>query len=169
MTSKKDYSNEEWNVLDNAALNVGGAVAAAAPSGMVGTVKEGIAIVNSMLNAARNHPDNQLIQAVVPAGINQGKIDSWTRTARGMLQQTEAERLKVMGEEVCQRVATMLDMKGNFQEAEEFKQWLLEVGQNVARSANEGGNFMNAGGVAVSNEETKLLSKLASNLRVASL
>lgn len=164
MTSQSNFTTEEWNLLCKAPLSVGGAVAAAAPSGVVGTIKEGMAIINSVLNAAQQHTGNQLIQDVVPKGVNREQIDSWANTARGMLQQSSASTTKTMGLDMCRQVSNLLQTKGTPQEAEEYKRWLLEIGKQVAESANEGANIMNVGGVAVSPAEKQTLNEIASAL-----
>jgi hypothetical protein len=162
MTAHTSYTSEEWKILCAAPLSVGGAVSAASPSGVVGTFKEGMAIVNGMLNAAHNHPGNQLIQDVAPIGLNREQIDSLTNTARGMLRQSQADNAQAM--EICHQVATVLQHKSNPAEAEEYKRWLMEIGQDVASSANEGANVLNMGGTAVSKEEAQTLHNVADAL-----
>jgi hypothetical protein len=166
MTSKKDFTADEWKILSDAPLFVGGAVAAAAPSGLVGTVKESMALINSMTSAAQHHPNNQLIQEVVPKGVSREQLDTWSSTARGLIQQSEAARVEQQGIEMCQRCAMILQHKGDPQETDEYKRWLLEVGENVARAANEGGNMFNMGGVKFSPQEAQILSVMSSALGV---
>ena len=83
MTSKKDFTAEEWKVLSDSPLFVGGAVAAAAPSDVVGAIKEGMTIINSMTSTAQRHPNNQLIQEVVPRAVSRERVDVWLNAARG--------------------------------------------------------------------------------------
>lgn len=162
MTSKMDFTEDEWKVLSDAPLAVGAAVVAAAPSGIIGNIKEGIALVNCMINAARRHPHNQLIQEVVPKGVSREQIDVWTKVVRAMMQQSDTERLIDAGVMACQKVAMILQNKADPQEADEFKRWLLEVGESVARAAREGGNV----GPDISPQEAQLLSMMASALGV---
>jgi len=161
MTSQSNYTTEEWNLICKAPLSVGGAIAAASASGVVGTLKEGMAITNGMRNAAQHHLSNQLIQEVVPKGISREQIDSWANTARGMLNQSSAASTKKMGIETCRQVSNLLRTKSDPREAEEYKRWLLEIGKQVAESANEAANV---GGVAVSQEEAQTLNEIASAL-----
>lgn len=162
MTSKSNYTADEWKVLSDAPLVVGGAVAVAAPSGVVGTIKEGMAIINSMTHAAQHHPNNRLIQEVVPKGVSREQIDLWVNVVRTMMQQSKPERMKAAAIETSQKVAMILYSKADPQEADEFKRWLLEMGENVASAANEGRNV----GVNVSPQEAELLSQIASALGV---
>ncbi len=162
MTSKINFTTDEWQVICDAPLAVGAAVAIAAPSGVMGSIKEGIALVNSMMHAAQRHPHNQLIQDVVPKGVSREKIDLWTKVARTMMQQSDSTRLTSAALETCQRVAVILQSKADPQEADEFKRWLLEVGEDVARAAKEGGDV----GTKISPQEAEVLSTLSSALGV---
>ena len=162
MTSKMSFTADEWKVLSDAPLVVGGAVAAAAPSNVVGAFKEGMAIVNSMMHAAQRHPNNQLIKEVVPKGVSREQVDLWTKLVRTMMQQPEPERMKTACLETCQKVAMILQGKADPQESDEFKRWLLEIGEDVANAANENRNV----GVNVSPQEAELLSMMASALGV---
>jgi hypothetical protein len=161
MTTRVNYTSEEWKMLCTAPLSVGGTVAAASRSGLVGTFKEGLAIVNGMLNAAHRHPGSQLIQDVAPMGIDRGQIDALTNTARGMLRQSQANDTQTV--EICRQVANLLQVKTTPTEADEYKRWLIEIGQEVAKAANEGANT----GVAISKEEDQTLQRVAGALGVS--
>jgi hypothetical protein len=62
----------------------------------------------------------------------------------------------------CQKVAMILQSKADPQEADEFKRWLLEVGEDVAKAAKEGANI----GTNISPQEAQILSLMASALGV---
>lgn len=162
MTSKINYTADEWKVICDAPLAVGGAVAAAAPSGIVGAVKEGIALIDSMMRAAQHHPNNQLIQEVAPKGMSREQIDMWTKVARTMMQQSQTALLMDAGVVTSQKVAMILQGKADPLEADEFKRWLLEVGEDVANAAREGGSV----GTNVSPQEAQILSMMSSALGV---
>jgi hypothetical protein len=162
MSSKINYTSDEWKVICDAPLAVGGAVAAAAPSGVVGAVKEGVALVNAMLKAAQRHPNNQLIQEVVPKGMSREQIDVWTKVARTVMQQSQTAPLIDAAVVSCQKVAMILQSNAGPQEADEFKRWLLEISEDVANAAKEGGKM----GVNISPQEAEVLSMLSSALGV---
>jgi hypothetical protein len=162
MTSKADFTADEWKVLSDAPLSVGGAVAAATPSGLVETIKEGMAIINGMKSTAQRHPNNQLIQEVVPQAVGRERVDVWVNTARGLLRQSETARVTTAGVETCQKVAMILGSKGDPQETDEFKRWLLEIGGEAAQAAKESNNVSGN----VSPEEAQILSTMASTLGV---
>jgi hypothetical protein len=160
MTSKMNFTVDEWKILADAPLAVGTAVATAVPSGMVGTVKEGMTLVNQMTNAAKRHPHNQLIQEVVPKGVSRERIDEWANIASTMMQQSEAARAAAAGVEMCQKVAMILQNKADPQEADEFKRWLLEIGEDVAKAAREG----RKGESSISPQEAEMLNTMSSAL-----
>lgn len=167
MSAMMNFTPEEWKVLSEAPLSVGGAVAAASPSGVVGTIKEGVAIVNSMLTAAQHHPNNHIIQQIVPKKVTREQLDSWSRTARGMMQQSESERLTTAGVQSCQQVAQVFHYKGDPQETNDFKQWLLEIGENVAKAAKEENNTVpRLGSANVSANEFQILNTMYSALEI---
>jgi len=162
MTSKMDFTTDEWKVLSDAPLVVGGAIVAAAPSNAIGTIKEGMAMVKSMMTAAQHHPNNRLIQEVVPKGLSREHIDLWTNVVQTIMQHSETERMTTAGIEMCQKVAMILQSKADPQEADEFKRWLLEIGESVANAEREDRNI----GSNVSPQEAEMLSMMSSALGV---
>jgi len=160
MTSKINYLPDEWKVLTDAPLAVGGAIAASAPSGVLATFKEGIALVDSMMRAAHRHPHNQLIQEVAPKGMSREQIEMWTNVARTMMQQPAS--LMDTGVITCQKVAMILQSKADPQEADEFKRWLLEVGEDVANAVREDSKAA----TNIAPQEAQMLSTLSSALGV---
>lgn len=161
MTSRSNFTQEEWKLICHAPLSVGGAVAAASPGGLGDTIKESLAIVNSMRQAAERHPDSQLIQEIMPKGVGREQLETWANTARSLLQPSEAARTRTQSVEECRQVANVLQNKGTPQEAQSFKLWLLEVGRDVANAAMERGNTN-----AISNQEAQVLRDVASALGV---
>jgi hypothetical protein len=159
MTTHANFTQDEWKLLSDVPLLVAAAVAAASPSGMVGTVKEGSSFVTSMLSAAKQYPQNTLIQDVIPRSFDANQMRSWIQTAKGVMQGAQAERLKNEGLDASRRIAQMLDQRSSPQEAVEFKRWLLSIGEGVAKAASEGG-------AQVSCQETQMLTDLAIALNV---
>ena len=121
MTTRVNYTTDEWKMLYTAPLSVGGTVATASRSGLVGTLKEGLAIVNGMVNAAHRHPGSQLIQDVAQMGTDRGQIDVLTNTVRGILRQSQASDAQTI--DLCRQVANLLQVKTTPAEADEYKRW----------------------------------------------
>jgi hypothetical protein len=88
------------------------------------------------------------------------------QAAQTIMQGKDTERVKHDGLETCREVSHVLAMKSSPQEADDYKEWLLQIGEDVARAANEGANFLNKGGVQVSGEEQRMLTQMASELGV---
>ena len=64
-----------------------------------------------------------------------------------------------------EEVSAVLARKSTPEEATEFKQWLLGIGQRVAEASNEGG-FLGFGGVPVSDAEKATLADIARALKL---
>jgi hypothetical protein len=164
MTTQSNISVDDWKTLREAPLFVAGAVAAATPSGMIGEIKEGLAIVNSITSTAKQHPNNRLIQEVIPKSNVQEQFNTWKNAASTLLSQSQSEHIISAGMVACQHVNTTLQAKSSPQEGKEFKQWLLEIGERVAQAANEGGPNASA----MSPEEAKVLNDIYATLGMSS-
>ncbi len=161
MTTQANFTPNEWKILKDAPVLVGEAVAAVSPSGVMGTLKEGAAIATGVMNSARQHPGNQLVQDVAPRGIDAKQAIAWAQSALGVMRGSDAENIKRQGLDACRQVSQILAQKSPPQEANDYKHWLLEVGEGVARAAKERGNE------PVSPEEERALDEMSAVLNVA--
>jgi hypothetical protein len=75
------------------------------------------------------------------------------------------EELRTYVIDACKRVNELLAAKASPSEANEFKTWTLNIAENVARAATEGG-FLGIGGTEVSEGEKKLFADLSEALQV---
>lgn len=159
MTAKTDFTADEWQLVYKAAPMVGMAVAASSPSGPLGLVKEMFAVGSTIADTLNQRTSNPLINALVddlkargtrpapPPGIQ--SIDDVRTVALDSLKQLNA----------------LLAEKVPGPEADEFKRWLVGIGQNVAAASSEGG-FLGFGGVKVSDAEKAVLAQIAATLGV---
>lgn len=162
MTTQTNYTPDEWKVLKDAPLLVAEAVAAASSSGLIGTLKEGAVIVTGMMNTAKQHPGNQLVQNVTPKSVDTNQAISWAQTALSTLRGTgNTEHIKRQALEISNEVSQVLARKSPQQEADDYKHWLLEIGEGVARAAKEG-----TGVTSVSPEENRMLNEISHALHV---
>src|SRR5262245_28889725 len=65
MTTKADFTTEEWSQLLGSVMMAGMAVTLADPSGLIGMAKEGFASGSALLAAKTDPSSNALIKAVV--------------------------------------------------------------------------------------------------------
>jgi len=160
MTTKADYTAEEWDLLTRGPFTAAMAVVAASPSGPIGVIKELSAVGRVLQEASQSGETNALINALV-SDVKAGYRPS------GMAEQGQRpEEIKDLALQTCQEVAALLARKAPVPEAEGFKRWLLTAAQQAAEAAKEGG-FLGIGGVRVSAAEQAVLTELAGRLGVA--
>jgi hypothetical protein len=159
VTTKADYTAEEWELIVRAPLMAGMAVVAASPSGPIGMVKEMFAVGRVLAEGSGEDSTNELISALV-ADVKAGH-----RPTAPTESMASVEEAKDLGLQACRDVAALLARKAPAAEAEGFKRWLLTAAQNVAEAAKEGG-FLGIGGVRVSDAERAALGDIAGALGV---
>ena len=157
MSTKADYTKEEWEMLVKSPLMAAMAVVAASPSGPIGTLKEMFAVGKGMLEGAEG-TTNPLIGALV------ADIKAGARPAMPTERPHDLAQLKSQALGACRDVAALLGRKAPG-DAEGFKRWLLGVAQRAAEAAKEGG-FLGIGGVQVSEAERTALAEVTQALGV---
>ena len=157
MSTKADYTKEEWDLIVKSPVMASMAVIAASPSGPIGVLKEMFAVGKGLWAGAEG-TTNPLIGAVV-ADLKAGARPAMPRERPQDLAQAKAQALGA-----CREVAVLLGRKAPG-EAEGFKRWLLGSAQGVAEAAKEGGVF-GIGGVQVSEAEKTALAEVAQALGV---
>ena len=159
MTTKADYTAEEWDLLTRGPFTAVMAVVTASPSGPIGVIKELSAVGRVLQEASQSGETNALINALV-SDVKAGYSPSGT-TQQGQ----QPEEIKDLALKTCQEVAALLARKAPVPEAEGFKRWLLTAAQQAAEAAKEGG-FLGIGGVRISAAEQAVLAELAGSLGV---
>jgi len=159
MTTKTDYTAEEWELLMRAPFMAGMAVVAASPSGPIGVVKEMFAVGRVLAEEGTEGSTNELISALV------SHLKAGERPAAPMESGSSIEEAKALALKACRDVAALLAGKAPAAEAEGFKRWLLTAAQQVADASKEGG-FLGIGGVRVSDAEKAALAEIEMALGV---
>lgn len=150
MSTKADYTNEEWELLCAGPLLAGLGVSLLDP-GLISGLQEHAAIGRAIHEAHKEYADNQLVQAVV-ADI-EAKGEKAHEPPQGMTSEKVLEKLV--------KIDAILDQKGKASEdaADEgivYRNFLYQVAD---RAANAAGGFMGLGD-KVSEEEAYYLKKL---------
>src|ERR1044071_6245445 len=112
MSSKDDFTPQEWATLIKAPMMVSYAVMGAAPSGGIALVKEMKAVADAIVDSGEHAPAGSLIQAVV----NEIKMSA-TDGSHGPKQTIQAGEIKGKAIELCQDVAQILQSKTTDEEA----------------------------------------------------
>ena len=157
MTTKADFTQEQWQLILDVPIMVGMGVMIAGKSGL-GTMKESFALTKEMIDAVKGHADNELIQSVVNARLKDKEKSSAEVLTNNPYTGQGREGLADAAAQKCEQLCALLAEKCSEQEAQEFKQWSMGIGEKVAMAASEGG-FLGFGGEQVSEGEKQALAK----------
>jgi hypothetical protein len=154
MASKADFTPEEWKTIVAAAPMVGLAVTCASPNGPWGVMKEMLSMGMAMAEMLQKGSTNQLI-ADLAADLKARQTKP--EPPQGIKDPDQAKELALNH---IRAVNDIVKRKARTDETDEFKKWLLAVGQRVAEASNEGGIF-GFGGERVSDAEKNVLRQIA--------
>jgi hypothetical protein len=162
MTSKADFTDEEWTRLGRAPIVAGMAISLADPGGPIEALKETSASLKTVLEAAQTGGRGELVDAVAKdvaekAQHRENPLGDF-KPKGAMAGETVLEELRA--------VNTLLNEKATPEEAEAFRNWLVEAAQRAADAAKEGG-FMGFHAERVSAGEQQMLDKLREVLTAA--
>jgi len=159
MTTKTDYTPEEWNLVYAAAPMAGIAVSAASVNLLFGLAQEMLALGMAIAELTHEGGDNELLRSLASdlkaAGTNVPRPRELNSPAKARPHAIEHLR----------RLDALLQRKSTTTEAEAFKRWLYSVAQRVAEASREGG-ILGFGGDKVSEPERAALAEIAQALRL---
>lgn len=149
MTTKADYTNDEWELLCSGPLLAGLGVSLLAP-GLVSGMKENAAITRATHEAKAACADNTLVQGVIAELEAKG---DHTKPPAGATPESVLEKLL--------QIDTILDQKGKASEETQseglvYRNFLYQVADQAAHAS---GGFLGLG-EKVSPEEAYYLKKL---------
>ena len=165
------FTHEEQVLLASLPNLIGSAMTFAEGSGL-GTVKEMIATSKSFL-AGRELATNEIVSGILPNMQNMDALMQDSKEMRGMIQEhlqshevKSKEQLRQLAVEDAGKVNVLLQAKAEPQEAEQYKNWVLDIAEDVSKAAKEGG-FLGFGGTQVSEKEKTLFTELAGAMGVS--
>jgi broad specificity phosphatase PhoE len=156
MTSKADFSEDEWTRLKRAPFVAGMAISLADPGGPIEVVKETAATLKTVREAAESGGRGELIDAVAQEAVADA------RERKNPLQDFKA-RGALAGQEIVEElteVNRIVSTKATPDDAQAYRDWLKAAAQEAANAAKEGG-FMGFRAERVSEGEQRMLDKLA--------
>jgi|SRR3954451_1997782 len=159
MTTKADFTEEEWAALRRAPLVAGMAITLADPGGPIEVFKETSAVLKDVLATGDGRGD---LVAEVAGEVRE--LAQHRQSPLGDFKPRGADAGRQILDELA-RVRTILDAKATPEESEAFRAWLVECAQRAAEAAKEGG-FMGFHAVRVSEGEQRMLEQLGSTLGV---
>jgi hypothetical protein len=160
MTTKADYTPEEWELLRKAPLMMAAAVIVSDLSGSVGVAREFLSMAQAVEETGQQDDTNELVAALV-ADL-QAPQAARTEEAEDITDLAET-RAKALAE--SREIAALLARKTTLEEATGFKRWMLSIARRVSEAAREGG-VLGVGAKLVSEKETAMLRDLADALGV---
>ena len=155
MTSKQDFTEQEWTRIRRAPLVAGVAISLADPGGPIEVAKESVA----SLRSATLPPSQEELLAAVALEV------------QGLAQQRQnplGEFRPRGGQQVLEElrgVNELVTAKARPEEAEAFRRWLVVAAQAAADAAKEGG-FLGFGAERVSAGEQQMLEQVRAALGV---
>ena len=149
MTTKADFTAEEWSTLVEGPLHAAIRVITA---GRGGTLRESLAVGQTYAEARRQHGDSELLDDLILASpaLSPGRVGSADDAGR-----LSSERLR--------EAVALLEQKASPEEVDSYKRFVLTVGQAAAHAHREGGQ-LGEGGEQVSESEQEALHEIAASL-----
>lgn len=170
MSFESRFNEEEIFLLSSNPIQIGTVMSFAEGSGL-GTVKEMLANSKAYIQGLKEYPNNEIITGILP-NVSDGYSDSMSKAKE--IRKETMERLKqnniTSGDalrahllENSKKVAAILSEKASEEEAREYKEWSMNIAENVAKAAKEGG-FLGLGGTRVSDGEIEAFAEIADAL-----
>jgi hypothetical protein len=156
MTSKADFTEEEWTRLKRAPFIAGMAISLADPGGPIELVKETAATLGTVRNAAESGGRGELIDALAQ------EVVAEARERKSPLQDFRPKGA-LAGQEILEELAEVnriVSAKAAPEEAASYREWLQAAAREAADAAKEGG-FLGFRAERVSEGEQRMLDKLA--------
>ncbi len=163
MTTKADYTADEWNIIMQSPMAAAMVVMFASPSNPVGLAQETFAVSKMLAENVGKPSGVGLIDAVA----EQIKDAEGRKAAQPPRPEVGADltALKDYALGTLRQLNDLLVAKAPADEATSFRQWILATAQRVAGAAKEGG-FLGIGGTSVSAEETAAIAEVERTLGI---
>ena len=161
MTTKADFSEDEWATLVRSPMVAGAAITLADPGGPIEVVKETSAVLKFATSSSSEQRDDL--------------VGELAREVRGLAEQRKnplgdfKPRGALAGKEIVDETARaneIVSAKASSEETDAFRAWIMECAQRAADAAKEGG-FMGFHAERVSQGEKDMLAQLRSALSMS--
>jgi hypothetical protein len=157
MTSKSDFSDDEWAHVLRAPFVAGLAVTFADPGGPIEASKEQMAAIRG----AMNPPSREELLTDVALDV-QGMSQQREHPLKGYRPAGGGDPREALLEEL-HATRAVIEFKATPAEATAYSRWVVDVAQAAADAAKEGG-FMGIGATRVSDREQSMLDRVRETL-----
>lgn len=159
MSTKNDYTAEEWKAIAAAPAVAGLFITLSDASGLVGIAKEAMAVGRAITESASGDAP-EIVKALAESVKAAGGRPELPDVPKGDRAQTKEALIGAIKAAVLS-VETKAPA-----EAQAYKTWLVHVATKVSQASKEGG-FLGFGGTEVSSDEQQALKQLADVLGVS--
>jgi hypothetical protein len=156
MTSKADFTEEEWARIKRAPFVAGMAISLADPGGPIEALKETAATLKTVLRSAEDGGRGQFVDGIAR------DVTEEARQRRNPLGGFKPSKGANAGVEIVDELAgvsRIVSAKATPEEAAAFRDWLLAAAQEAANAAKEGG-FLGFNAERISDGEQRMLDRL---------
>ncbi|NND91336.1 MAG: hypothetical protein HKN42_10770 [Granulosicoccus sp.] len=174
MSIKDAFNDDEWFLLSSMPGLVGAAMSTAAPSGIIGTIKEMSAAMRASVHGRQAYPDSELIDSLITKAENweeaREKIADYRERAEQRVRSANVrsrDELQSLALQDCRAAARLVEERCSEKESHTYKMWTVSVARSVAEAAREG-SVLGFGGERFSPAERELLQRIESTLGIAS-
>jgi hypothetical protein len=156
MTSKADFTDEEWTRLKRAPFVAGMAISLADPGGPVEAIKETSATLQTVLAAAQRGEHGELAGEIAREAADDARQ---RKNPFGGFKPAKGANAGVEILDELRDVNGIVSGKAAPEDAAAVREWLLDAAQAAANAAKEGG-FMGFRAERVSEGEQQMLDRL---------
>ena len=159
MTTKSDFTPEEWNALLRGPLATNLYIVVADPS-VFGSIKEVMAFSKDIIETL-TQPDTAELLRFMLADLQD------KNTLKGVMPEIKGDPATVKAElkKLIQASVSLLNDKATPEESQHIRQWMYDLAVRTAEAARKGG-FLSIGSVRVSEQEKQALAELTQLLGV---
>jgi hypothetical protein len=158
MTTRADFTSEQWQAIRSAPQLVALATAAAGNSGLFGSLSEGMALASQMAEAVRG--DQPLLKDLFGKEEIRVTQDEIRSIVKGVTDKAALNaRLQESAASSIRSAMAALSGKGAGGDLDVYRQLLGGIAEKVANASKEGG-FLGFGGERVSEGERAFIGKL---------
>jgi len=157
MTSKNDFSEDEWALIVRAPFVAGLAVSLSDPGGPIEASKEQLASIRG----AMNPPSREQLLTDVALDV-QNLTQQREHPLKGYRPAGAGDPREALLEEL-HATRAVIESKATPAEVTAFSRWMVDVAQAAADAAKEGG-FMGIGATRVSDREQSMLDRVRHTL-----
>jgi hypothetical protein len=162
LSLKESFTPEEWSAVTSAPQTVATAVMMAGFSGLGGTTKEALSFASSLAQGANS--SSPLIREIAARDEIEAAQNGLRAKTSGLDPKQFKQQLNTMAVDESKQAVDIVNRHASAEVAA-YKQWLMDIAQNVANSAKEGG-FLGFGGERVSEGERQTLTLLSEALGI---